>query len=166
MLKTAAGEIGAIEFIPSLRQKQPALDLIEAGSVVRVVLRLRERFWSPDYEALSFLHTADPDFPTWWTAYPLREPMLVGWCGGPRARELSELGADALQSRAITSLARRCAARGVAVVLIEHDVEMVMNLCDHLYALDFGRLIASGRPAEMRISGAVRSAYLGVAASP
>ena len=100
-------DVGAIEFIPALRQKQRALDDLAVGSVVRVVLRLRERFWSDDYDALSFLHTQDDDFPTWWTAYPLRAPVLVGWCGGPRARALSQLAQDALEARAVSSLARQ-----------------------------------------------------------
>ena len=100
-------DIGAIEFIPALRQKQRALDALAVGSVVRVVLRLRERFWSDDYDTLSFLHTQDDDFPTWWTAYPMREPVLVGWCGGPAARARSQLAPDALERRAVSSLARQ-----------------------------------------------------------
>ncbi len=104
---TTSRDVGAIEFIPALRQKQRALDALAVGSVVRVVLRLRERFWSDDYDTLSFLHAQDGDFPTWWTAYPMREPVLVGWCGGPRVRALSRLAPDALEGRAVSSLARQ-----------------------------------------------------------
>jgi monoamine oxidase len=104
---TSAADIGAIEFVPGLRQKQRALDALAVGSAVRVVLRVRERFWSSDSDTLSFLHTQDDDFPTWWTAYPMREPILVGWCGGPHARALSELDVNALEARAVGSLARQ-----------------------------------------------------------
>jgi monoamine oxidase len=98
--------LGAIEFVPALTQKQEALDLLEMGSVVRVVLRVRERVWAPEHDTLSFLHSNDPDFPTWWTAYPVRSPLVVGWCGGPRARHLSALEPGALEARAVGSLSR------------------------------------------------------------
>jgi monoamine oxidase len=107
VLKASAGETGAIEFVPALDQKQHALNGLAVGSVVRVVFRLRERVWAPQYDNLSFLHSSDPDFPTWWTSYPLRTPVIVGWCGGPAARRLSELPVDQLESRAVTSLARQ-----------------------------------------------------------
>lgn len=128
VLKASVDEVGAIEFIPALRQKQRALDALAVGSVVRVVLRLRERFWSDDYGTLSFLHTQDDDFPTWWTAYPMREPVLVGWCGGPRARALSQLATDALEDRAVSSLARqfrmsRQRVRALVEGLWTHDWE-------------------------------------------
>ena len=77
------------------------------GSVVRVVFRLRERLWAPEHDDLSFLHSSDPDFPTWWTNYPMRTPVIVGWRGGPGARRLSQLPVELLESRAVTSLARQ-----------------------------------------------------------
>jgi monoamine oxidase len=107
VLKASSSEIGTIEFVPDITSKRRALDVLEMGSVVRVVIRLSERVWADDYDTLSFLHTVDPDFPTWWTAYPNRAPIVVGWCGGPRARRLSQLRADDLESRAISSLARQ-----------------------------------------------------------
>jgi ABC-type branched-subunit amino acid transport system ATPase component len=50
---------------------------------------------------------------------------------------------------------------GMGILLIEHDVEMVMTTCDRVYALDFGKQIASGTPQEIRQNRAVISAYLG-----
>jgi branched-chain amino acid transport system ATP-binding protein len=51
--------------------------------------------------------------------------------------------------------------RGLSVLLIEHDMTFVMNLCDYLYVLDFGALIAHGRPADIRTNAVVLDAYLG-----
>ena len=51
--------------------------------------------------------------------------------------------------------------RGVGVLLIEHDMNLVNRLCDHLYVLDFGQLIFEGTASEVGASAVVRAAYLG-----
>ena len=51
--------------------------------------------------------------------------------------------------------------RGIGILLVEHDMALVMSVCDFLYTLDFGRLIFAGSPAETRASDVVRAAYLG-----
>jgi len=56
------------------------------------------------------------------------------------------------------------AEEGLSILLIEHDMAFVMNLCDHLYVLDFGVMIAQGKPDEVRANPAVLDAYLGQAA--
>ncbi len=115
VLKAPMGETGAIEFVPELRAKRHALEHLAMGSVVRVVLRFTERFWSSDWfakqveheelDTLSFLHGQDEDFPVWWTAYPINAPIMAGWSGGERARMLSQLASEELELRAVASLA-------------------------------------------------------------
>jgi monoamine oxidase len=117
VLKAAPGDVGAIEFVPDIRAKREALDHLAMGSVVRVVVRFTERFWSSDWfakhatsqdlDTLSFLHTTDEHFPVWWTAYPIRAPLLVGWHGGIGARVLAQLASEELEELAIASLGRQ-----------------------------------------------------------
>ncbi len=54
-------------------------------------------------------------------------------------------------------------AQGYTILLVEHDMNLVMRLCSRILVLNFGRLIASGTPAEVRGSQEVIDAYLGVA---
>ena len=71
-------------------------------------------------------------------------------------------GLDGDETDAMGEVLRQvCTERGVAVLLVEHDVELVRNVTSRLYVLDFGTLIAEGTTAEVLGSEAVRKAYLG-----
>jgi monoamine oxidase len=107
VLKAPPGELGSIEFMPARRQKQRALDRLATGSAVRVTMQLREPVWTEKDDTFGFLHTADGDFPVWWTVYPMRAPIVTGWCGGPAARRLVQLPVRELEARAVRALSRQ-----------------------------------------------------------
>lgn len=118
VLQTAPGRRGAIAFEPALHQKAHALQRLSMGTVVRVVMRLSERFWTDErfarrhagdgIERMTFLHTRDETFPTWWTAYPFTSPLIVGWSGGPNALALAAQSTPIIAARAVDTLARQC----------------------------------------------------------
>ena len=71
-------------------------------------------------------------------------------------------GLDERETAELGELVRRLAAEwGLAVLLVEHDVSLVMSTCDRIVALDFGRVIAEGVPEKIRADEAVIAAYLG-----
>ena len=81
----------------------------------------------------------------------------------PQVLLLDEPAAGLMRSdkAALAKLIRRIADLGIAVILVEHDMAMVMNISDHIVVLDAGRIIAAGKPAEVRRDLRVLKAYLG-----
>jgi branched-chain amino acid transport system ATP-binding protein len=58
-------------------------------------------------------------------------------------------------------LARISREREMSVLIIEHDVAMILSICDRIYVLNFGKLLAQGTPADIRANAEVRAAYFG-----
>lgn len=79
-----------------MHDKKRAIARLEVGHVVKIVFRFRERFWDDEKflrdraaakslargTPLNFVHSSDRHVPTWWTAAPVRAPVLTAWSGG------------------------------------------------------------------------------------
>lgn len=70
-------------------------------------------------------------------------------------------GLDTTESRWLAERIRGIAATGVGVLLVDHDIALVLDACDHIYVLDFGTVIAQGPPDAIRSDRGVAAAYLG-----
>ena len=70
-------------------------------------------------------------------------------------------GQDGEETERFAGLLRSLAADGTAVVLVEHDMGLVMGVCDEVYVLDLGKVIAVGPPEVIRNDETVLAAYLG-----
>ena len=71
-------------------------------------------------------------------------------------------GLDPAETRLVAQTLKRIVTqRGTGVLLVEHDMSLIMDICDHIYVLDFGKLLFEGDPAGVAASPLVQKAYLG-----
>lgn len=82
------------------------------------------------------------------------EPILL-------ALDEPAAGMNTSEKLELKELILKIRADGKTILLIEHDVNLVMNICDHLTVLDYGKVIANGLPNEVRAHPEVIRAYLG-----
>jgi branched-chain amino acid transport system permease protein len=65
------------------------------------------------------------------------------------------------EKQGLAQVLRQLQTEGMSILLVEHDMDLVMDVCDHLVVMEFGTLLTQGTPAEIQASPAVRAAYLG-----
>ena len=92
-----------------------------------------------------------------------RLAIAVALVAKPRMLLLDEpfAGINANQTRGLIAFIEAIAAGGVTILLIEHQMQVVMQLCRRIMVLDYGKKIAEGTPDEIRRDPAVLDAYLG-----
>lgn len=70
-------------------------------------------------------------------------------------------GLDEAETEAFGTLLVELAAEGRTILMVEHDMDLVMRVCNEIHVLDFGSIIATGTPDQIRKSPVVQKAYLG-----
>ncbi len=84
-------------------------------------------------------------------------------CSDPALLLLDEpaAGLRHKEKQALGTVLRQLQAEGVSILLVEHDMELVMDVCDHLVVMEFGTLLTQGTPEQIQQDPKVRAAYLG-----
>jgi ABC-type branched-subunit amino acid transport system ATPase component len=172
----AAAGLGRTYQTPQIFPDLSIFDNVAVGLAGRRPPSLREALLGPrrDWdgvqagveETLGFLRLpADIDTPAATLSFGEQKRLEIGRAlvGGPSVLLLDEpaAGLNRGEIDTLTELIRAIRARGVTVVLIEHNMKLVMGLCGLITVLDFGRKIAEGTADEVRRDPLVVTAYLG-----
>jgi branched-chain amino acid transport system ATP-binding protein len=156
-------------------QRLEAFGSLTARENVLVALEMRRRWATARYdcgkiadellERVGIAHVAD----TRVEALPTGSARLVelarALATDPKVLLLDEpsSGLDEQETDALGVLLHELTADGLAVLLVEHDMPLVMEACSYISVLDFGRVIAKGMPREIQADPSVQRAYLGTA---
>ena len=86
-----------------------------------------------------------------------------GLVSSPKLLLLDEpaAGLDPTETAQLADMLRRLPGIGTTVLVVDHDMALIMGVCDAVHVLDFGRIVASGTPTEVRNDATVIAAYLG-----
>ena len=137
--------------------KSVALDLVAPNRAAG----LEQVQWALTLMGLADKADASP------SSLPLGQQKLVGvaraLAGRPKLVMMDEpaAGLDSHESRVLGDRLFEIVNHNISIFLIDHDMGLVLNVCDYIYVLDFGRVIAQGTPAQIRANDAVVTAYLG-----
>ncbi len=122
VLKAPPEEPGGLRLHPDVPRVRQALDRLEMGTALRLVVWFQDLPWTRplpglakgtnrrsrrSLERLGYLHTADPTFRVWWSAYPARVPLAVAWSGGPAAEALARQSRSTIEDTALHGLAHQ-----------------------------------------------------------
>jgi monoamine oxidase len=115
VLQLPPGAPAGVRFDPPLAGKDRALRQLGSGPVLKAVLRFDDPFWERAARGgcrdAAFFHVPDAPFPTFWTALPVRAPLLVAWAGGPGAARLAGAHRDEVLEVVFASLRSAFGAR-------------------------------------------------------
>lgn len=149
--RTQAGLLGAIFRLPSTKHEERAIR--EKSQQLLAYVGLGE-FANMEARNLSYGHQRRLEI----ARALATEPKLL-------ALDEPAAGMNATEKLELRELLLRIRADGKTILLIEHDVGLVMGICDSLTVLDYGKVIASGKPADVRTHPEVIRAYLGQGAA-
>jgi branched-chain amino acid transport system ATP-binding protein len=146
-VRTRAGVVGAVLRTGAARREEAAIEararaLLDYVGIARHAAAPARELSYGDQRRLEIARALATD------------PLLL-------ALDEPAAGMNATETAGLKLLLERVRRDGVTIMLIEHDVKLVMGLCDRVAVLDYGRKIAEGPPALVQCDAAVIEAYLG-----